>query len=96
VASSYGKSLHEAQERRGSTGDRETSIGQGGEEDAKGLQTGELAIGDAISTISVALQEIDQNPDLKPSRKNFRRMVLTITLTAKLTTAEGVTIFLGS
>ncbi|MFZ0708729.1 MAG: site-specific integrase [Terrimicrobiaceae bacterium] len=36
----------------------------------KALQTGKLTIGDAIS---VALQEIDQNPDLKPSTKNFRR-----------------------
>ena len=36
----------------------------------KALQTGKLSLGDAIT---VALQEIDQNPDLKPSTKHFRR-----------------------
>ncbi|MGA9578646.1 MAG: site-specific integrase [Terrimicrobiaceae bacterium] len=36
----------------------------------KALQTGKLMVGDAIA---VALEEIDQNPDLKPSTKHFRR-----------------------
>jgi integrase len=35
----------------------------------KALQTGKLTVGDAIA---IALQEIDQNPDLKPSTKHFR------------------------
>lgn len=64
-----GNSSDKAQERAEARAAEKHRAIKASKKTIRGLQTGKLTVGDAIA---IALQEIDRDPDLKPSAEQFR------------------------